>query len=171
MTSTLTAVASSSGAPTNNLEPALDTALVAGPQASPLTDIGRALDVALLVSDSLTVDEVGHRLGIPAATVARYARDGELNAVTLSGYEGTPLFPDWQFTDTTCDGVLPFLGAVLHRVTGDVPPMMLSQWMVAPHPALTVGDGVELSPRAWLLYTGEPGPVLDLAPLVGVFGN
>lgn len=169
MTTTLTAVATSGGVFTDNLTVAVDTASLGTPPSR--TQIEQALDAALLVTNALTLDEVSARLGIPATTVTRYAGDGDLTAMTVTGEEGTPLFPDWQFTNTTRDGVLPYLGAVLHRVSSEVSPMVLSRWMTTPHPALTVGNGMELSPHMWLLYVGEPGPVLDIAADVGVSEN
>ena len=72
------------------------------------------------------------------------------------------MFPAWQFTSLTEDGVLPYLGAVLRRALGVFTPVELTRWMTAPHPSLMVEDGVQMSPRVWLLYVGDLSTVLNV---------
>lgn len=165
VTSPLAAVARKHALSEDALAAALDAALAgASPAALKSGDttdvVEQALSAAVMLTDALTLGEVAERLGIPEFEVSRYAAAGDLHAVTVAD-GADPLFPAWQFTDTTEDGVLPYLGAILHRLPGEVSPLAITRWMTTPHPALRVEDGVVMSPRVWLLYVGDLGVLLD----------
>lgn len=167
MPSPLTVVARKHNLSETTLASALDAVLTAGTHA-PVTveatsEAERALSLAVLLVESLRLPEVADRLGLPEFTVARYAHDGDLLALTLDvTEEAVPMFPAWQFTSLTEDGVLPYLGAVLRRALGVFTPVELTRWMTTPHPSLVVEDGVRMSPRVWLLYVGDLSTVLNV---------
>lgn len=155
-----------------DLAAALDTVLTAGlhpfprppePAGDEAEDARAAVDLAILLTESLTIAQASAHLGLPEFAVTQYATDGDLYAITV-GDTQAPRLPAWQFTHTTDDGLLPHLGAVLRRLPAGTSPLAVTRWITTPTAALTVDDGVCLSPRLWLLYIGDPTPVLDLAP-------
>jgi hypothetical protein len=146
------------------------------PQRVALTEVGldlaarrddevdsRARAVAaqtVLRDTALTVAEVARTIGVDSSRVRH-----RLAAGRLSGWKdrGGWRLPAWQFTNA---GVLPGLEAVLGAVPNDQPPLVVASFMTTPQHDLLV-DGKLATPRQWLLATGDPEQVAELASMLG----
>jgi hypothetical protein len=118
-----------------------------------LSRLGSAPDPAYedLVSHSLAGDlAVARLLMVERNRVRRWARQREVYA--FPGPDGEWYFPRWQFVGGR---VLPGLRAVLEALPPDMGPAQVSQWFVAPNPALPLGEEA-VSPVAWLAAGEDP---------------
>lgn len=115
---------------------------------------------AVLRDSALTVAEAAEVVGVDTSRIRH-----RLLARRLSGWKerGGWRLPAWQFTG---GGVLPGLEAVLRAVPEDQPPLVVAAFMTTPQPDICI-DGAPVSPRQWLLASGDPEPVAQLASMLG----
>ncbi|HEV2779368.1 MAG TPA: DNA-binding protein [Actinophytocola sp.] len=115
---------------------------------------------AVLRDSAVTVAEAAETIGVDPSRIRH-----RLLARRLSGWKerGGWRLPAWQFTST---GVLPGLEAVLEAVPDDQPPLVVAAFMTTSQSDLRI-DGEPVSPRAWLLASGDPEPVAKLASTLG----
>lgn len=115
---------------------------------------------AVLRDTALTVAGAAERLGVDTSRIRH-----RLGAQELTGWKdrGGWRLPVWQFTATDA---LPGLPAVLAAVPADQPPLIVAAFMTTAQAELLLA-GEPVSPRQWLLATGDPGPVATLAATLG----
>lgn len=115
---------------------------------------------AVLRDTALTVAGAAERLGVDTSRIRH-----RLGAHELTGWKdrGGWRLPVWQFTATDA---LPGLAAVLAAVPDDQPPLIVAAFMTTEQAELLLA-GEPVSPRQWLLATGDPGPVATLAATLG----
>ncbi len=123
----------------------------------------RARAVALqsvLRDTALTVAGAAERIGVDTSRIRH-----RLAAGRLTGWKdrGGWRLPVWQFTDAD---VLPGLEAVLAEVPADQPPLVVAGFMTTRQLDLEV-DGSPVTPRDYLLATGDPTPVVRLVAVLG----
>lgn len=112
-----------------------------------------ALRGEAILRDALTAREVGELLGVTAARVRQRAQLGSLLGWT-SGGEWR--FPRIQFTAT---GELPSWSTVATAFPAGVHPVELEGALTTPSVDLVL-DGITLSPRDWLLSSGDPAAAI-----------
>lgn len=112
-----------------------------------------------ILETALGLSSVARLLNCPETEVQRRVISAPplLHAVHLKN--GQLLFPQWQFTNS---GEIPHLSSILALTGTSVSPLALSRFMRLPTCDLE-SQGGPLSPRDWLIDTGNPRPVLDLA--------
>jgi hypothetical protein len=105
-----------------------------------------------------TPGEVAARLGLDASRIRQRLRDHTLLAIEWNGEKRIPRL---QFEgDTEVPGVAKLVAATWSKMT----PLAFAMWFTTPNPDLALDDvGTPLSPREWLLRTGDVDPVLTLA--------
>ncbi|WP_414635595.1 DNA-binding protein [Actinophytocola sp.] len=115
---------------------------------------------AVLRDSALTVADAAGTIGVDTSRVRH-----RLLARRLSGWKdrGGWRLPAWQFTAT---GVLAGLETVLAAIDADQPALVIAAFMTTPQPDLRL-DGAPATPRQWLLAGGDPGPVAELAAVLG----
>lgn len=115
---------------------------------------------AVLRDSALTVADAARTLGVDSSRVRH-----RLAAGRLIGWKdrGGWRLPAWQFTST---GVLPGLETVLDAIPDDQPPLVVASFMTSPQPDLVI-NARPATPRQWLLASGDPRPVAELAGILG----
>lgn len=103
-----------------------------------------------------SVSDVAARLGLDPSRIRQRLRERSLLAVELNGERRLPRF---QFED---DIEVPGLARVLAATAG-MAPLPFAMWFLSATPDLEGANDTPLSPREWLLRTGEVDAVLDLA--------
>ncbi len=117
---------------------------------------------AVLRDSALTVAEAARLIGVDTSRVRHRLAESQ-----LSGWKdrGTWRLPAWQFTKS---GVLPGIEVILESVPDDQPPLVVAAFMSTPQEDLLLDDS-PVTPRQWLLATGDPGPVAKLISMLGTF--
>ncbi len=111
------------------------------------------------VAASYGESEVAARLEIPREEVRRLHREGKLYAFDAAG---VTVYPRWQFTDETSDGLLPNLAHLLESFLPDERhPASLQGFMTVPKDDLLF-HGEWQSPVQWLLHGGSPDLIDDI---------
>jgi hypothetical protein len=115
---------------------------------------------AVLRDSALTVADAARTIGVDPSRVRH-----RLLAGRLSGWKdrGGWRLPAWQFTRS---GVLPGLEAVLGAIPDDQPPLVVAAFMTTPQRELRL-DGEPVTPRQWLLASGDPEAVALQASTLG----
>ncbi|MQA07501.1 MAG: DNA-binding protein [Pseudonocardiaceae bacterium] len=115
---------------------------------------------AVLRDSALTVADAARTLGVDSSRIRHRLADGR-----LIGWKdrGGWRLPAWQFTSS---GVLPGLEAVLAALPDDQPPLVVAGFMTTPQDDLRI-DTHPATPRQWLLASGDPRPVAELAGTLG----
>lgn len=124
---------------------------------------GRARAVALqavLRDTALTVAGAAERLGVDASRVRHRLAGGQLIGWKDRGEWRLPI---WQFTD---EDVLPGLAEVLGAVPDDLPALVVASFMTRRQDDLLVA-GTSVSPREYLLATGDAATVARLVAVLG----
>lgn len=111
-----------------------------------------------LIENSASTATVAARLGVVASRVRQRIRERSLFAFEVGGEHRIPLD---QFVGKR---ELPGLKEILGALPEDMQPVEFSYWLNTPVAELhKVGSTTPLSPRDWLLHTGNTGPLLALA--------
>lgn len=105
-----------------------------------------------------TPAELAEKLGLDPSRIRQRIREGTLLAVELNGEKRVPWF---QFER----GIeVPGLPKLLAAVGDKVSPLAFAMWFLTPTPDFLSADkGRSVSPREWLLRTGDVDSVLALA--------
>ncbi|MFP2925885.1 hypothetical protein ACLESO_11835 [Pyxidicoccus sp. 3LG] len=118
-------------------------------------------DYARLLGTALSAEEAAELLGVNESRVRQRltAKPPTLYGVRVRRAWRLPRF---QFTD---DDVVPGFDEVLAVLPGDLHPLELEGWFMAPNPDLPFRRDTErlLSPREWLCLGYPPGEVVSLA--------
>ncbi|HRN61790.1 MAG TPA: hypothetical protein PK743_10795 [Luteimonas sp.] len=134
--------------------------LGAGEQTRALAETARARYVSTfldLFHDADTPTQLARKQGLDPSRIRQRIRDRTLLAIELNGEKRVPRF---QFEGTI---EVPGLPRVLAGVDDRVAPLAFAMWFLTPTPDLAWGeDGTSVSPRDWLLRTGDVDPVLAL---------
>lgn len=109
-----------------------------------------------LVRQSDTLNEVAAKLGLDASRICQRIREGSLLAVELNDEKRVPRF---QFEGDT---EVPGLGKIAKTVVRKMTPLAFALWFTSPSQDLGETD-TPVSPRDWLLQTGDVASVLALA--------
>jgi hypothetical protein len=117
-----------------------------------------AADYAALLATALSVPELASRLGIDVSSVRK-----RLARRTLYGIKDGKVWriPSFQLDDTGRT-----LVPGLHRIAphwAEVHPVEVSRWFTLPHVDLAGLEELSISPREWLLTSGDIGVVAALA--------
>jgi len=110
-----------------------------------------------LIENSASTASVAERLGVVASRIRQRIRERSLYAFEVGGEHRIPLD---QFVGKR---ELPGLKEVLSALPEDMQPVEFSYWLNTPIAALQIGRTKRLSPRDWLLQTGDTRPLLALA--------
>lgn len=109
-----------------------------------------------LVRQSDTPNEVAAKLGLDPSRIRQRIRQGSLLAIELNDEKRVPRF---QFEG---DIEVPGQGKIAKTVVRKMTPLAFALWFTSP--SLDLGEtGTPVSPRYWLLQTGDVAPVLALA--------
>lgn len=95
------------------------------------------------------------RLGLELDEVRMRQRAGALYAFDASA---ATVYPKWQFTDQTGDGLLPHLALVVTWLLEDWHPASVEGFMTTPKDSL-IYRGEWQTPRQWLIRGAEPRPI------------
>lgn len=112
-----------------------------------------------LVNSSLNLESVATFLNIASAEAKQRALCDPPMLHVFALADGQIRFPRWQFMNSE---TIPHLESILALMGRSITPLALSRFMLLPNPDLE-GQGGPLTPRDWLIHTGNPKPVLDLA--------
>ncbi|QWV13885.1 hypothetical protein ABWH88_09960 [Marinobacter adhaerens] len=112
-----------------------------------------------LVGSSLNLESVATLLKISSLEAKQRALCSPpmLHAFALA--DGQIRFPRWQFMDSE---TIPHLESILALIGKSITPLALSRFMLLPNPDLE-GQSGAVCARDWLISTGNPEPVLELA--------
>ncbi|MCT2587029.1 DNA-binding protein [Actinophytocola gossypii] len=115
---------------------------------------------AVLRDTALTVTGAAERVAVDPSRIRHRLADGR-----LAGWKDRAgwRLPVWQFTDA---GVLPGLPVVLAAVPPDQPPLVVAAFMTTRQAELRLA-GKPITPRDWLLASGDPSRVADLVATLG----
>jgi hypothetical protein len=110
-----------------------------------------------LFKDADTPAALATKLDLDASRIRQRIREGSLLAVELNGEKRVPRF---QFEGAV---EVPGLTKVLQATQGRMTPLAFAMWFLTPTQDLQTDDGATaVSPRDWLLRTGDAEPVLSL---------
>lgn len=109
-----------------------------------------------LVRQSDTPSEVVAKLGLDAGRIRQRIREGSLLAIELNNKKRVPWF---QFEGNM---EVPGLSKIAKTVVRKMTPLAFALWFTSPSQDLGDAD-TPVSPRDWLLQTGDVAPVLALA--------
>lgn len=102
--------------------------------------------------------ELAAKLGLDPSRIRQRIREGTLLAVELNGEKRVPRFQFERMVE------VPGLPKVLATVGDKVSPLAFAMWFLTPTPDLRSGaEGRAVSPRDWLLRTGDVDSVRALA--------
>lgn len=99
--------------------------------------------------------EAAARLGLELDELRARQRAGALYAFDASA---ATVYPKWQFTDQTDDGLLPHLALVVTWLLADWHPASVEGFMTTPKDGLIHRDEWQ-TPIQWLLRGGDPRPI------------
>ncbi len=110
-----------------------------------------------LFNQSDTAVELSKKLDLDPSRIRQRIRERSLLAIELNGEKRVPRF---QFEGTV---EVPGLAKVLAAVGEQMTPLAFAMWFLTPTADLAVGeDEARISPRDWLLQTGDVDAVLAL---------
>lgn len=101
--------------------------------------------------------EAARRLGRDPSRIRQRVREGSLLAVVANG---EMKLPEQQFHQ---DAELPGLSQVLRALPKGIDTLEALSWLATPTPDLADDSGEPLSPREFLLRTGDAAPVVAIA--------
>lgn len=104
------------------------------------------------IAASYGESEVAERLGLNLGEVRDRKRAGKLYAFDAAG---VTVYPRWQFTEQTDDGLLPHLAHVLTSLIDDWDPASVQGFMTVPKDDLSY-RGEWQTPIQWLLRGASP---------------
>lgn len=104
------------------------------------------------IATSYGEHEVAEKLGLDIREIQSRARTGRLYYFSASG---VTVYPKWQFTEDTEDGLLPHLSRVLASLIEDWDPASVEGFMTVPKEDL-ICRGKWLTPVQWLLRDKSP---------------
>jgi hypothetical protein len=105
-----------------------------------------------------TPNEVAARLKLDPSRIRQRLREHSLLAIEWNGEKRIPRF---QFED---GAEVPGVAKLVAATRSKMAPLAFAMWFMTPNPDLAADDaGTPLSPREWLLRTGDVDPVLALA--------
>jgi hypothetical protein len=116
-----------------------------------------ALSFIDLYRQADTPNAVAHRLGLDPSRIRQRVRNHTLLSIEWNGDKRIPRF---QFEgDIEVPGVAKLVAASHSKMT----PLAFAMWFTTSSPDLTMDDdGTPLSPREWLLFTGDVDTVLAI---------
>ncbi|MCK8468745.1 hypothetical protein M0722_16235 [Microbacterium sp. KSW4-16] len=98
---------------------------------------------------------VAARLNLKLDELRKRRRAGRLYAFDASGIT---VYPRWQFTDQSDDGLLPHLALVVAWLLEDWHPASVEGFMTTPKDSL-IYRGEWQTPRQWLIQGASPHPI------------
>lgn len=104
------------------------------------------------IAASYGESEAARRLGVQRDELRRRRRDGAVYAFDVSD---VTVYPRWQFTDQTDNGLLPHLAHVVASLIEDWNPASVEGFMTVPKDDL-IHRGKWQSPVEWLLRGASP---------------
>jgi hypothetical protein len=134
--------------------------LVAGPGTRERAESARSryfVTYLDLFNHSDSPSELGRRLGLNPGCIRKRLRERSLLAIELGGRRRVPRF---QFEGSV---EVPGLRRILAAAGASLTPLAFAMWFLAPTSDLSSGDEVvPISPREWLLRTGDVEAVLAI---------
>ncbi|MCK2022664.1 hypothetical protein KZC52_07000 [Microbacterium sp. kSW2-24] len=110
------------------------------------------------IAASYSESEVAERLGLSIYEVQDRARIGTIYSFAVEGFA---VYPKWQFSDQTRDGLLPHLAHVLASLIDGWDPASVQGFMTVPKEDLTY-RGEWQTPIRWLLRGGSAHRIDDI---------
>jgi hypothetical protein len=153
-----------------------DAALTAGEQAA-LADVGfgrsnatarkaeRARQTTLhaffelATRESLSTQQAAERLGVASSRIRQRIKAGEILAFPVDGEHRIPAV---QFHR---EALVPGLPEVLAALPPDIAPLEFTRWFTMPCTELENSAGEAMSPRDWLLHTGDAAAAVRAAAI------